>query len=383
MRLLVVDHKTVWGGGQVMLLNLLDEWQRSGERIEPILVCPPDAALLPKAQERGIECIPLALGGIEKTRGVAWNLLQRAEPTRQLLQIMRRTQTDVVLANSAYSFLAAVFAAKLARLPVVWWEHNTTLPNDGMTRRMIGWADRIAVVSEQIGKQFAALDTKAERKITVVHNGVDAQTFQPAQQRRDEMRRALGWDESVAVAGTVGRLAPEKGMDTFVRAANEIARVNQHARFLIVGDGPERAALEHMSNGNAVRFVGMQNDVAAWLNAMDVFVLSSPAEAFPLAVMEAMACGLPVVAFDVGGLPEIVQDGVTGLLVPPKDAGALTLAVTELLDDAARRRAMGQAGRERVRENFLLEQMARTMWEVCASAARIADGGSKLGRWKG
>lgn len=364
MRLLGVDHKTVWGGGQVMLVNLLEAWRRAGERIEPTLVCPPDAALVAHARQIGFECVPMPLGEIEKTRGMAWNLAERVGPTRALLQTMRRTQTEVVLANSAFSFLASVFAAKLARLPIVWWEHNATLPGDGMVRRMIRNADRIAVVSAEIRRQFVALDAAAASKITVIHNGIDGEKFCPSLELRSEIRRAIGWDDTVRVIGTVGRLAPEKGTEYFVRAANEIARADPRARFLIVGQGPERAALEALANPDAVRFAGNREDVAAWLNAMDVFVLTSLADAFPLAVLEAMACRLPVVASNVGGLPEIVVDGKTGLLVPPRDVGALARAMAGLLGNPERGRALGAAGRARVEQDFLLEQTARKMCEV-------------------
>lgn len=371
MRLLIVEHKTVWGGGQVMLVNLLEAWRRAGERIEPTLVCPPDAALAARARQMGFECVTMPLGEIEKTRGAAWNLAQRAVPTRALRQTMRRTQTEVVLANSAFSFLASVFAAKLARRPIVWWEHNATLPGDGVVRRMIRHADRIAVVSAEIRAQFVALDPTAASKITVIHNGVDGEKFCPSHELRGEIRRTLGWDDSVRVVGTVGRLAPEKGTEYFVQAANEIARADAGARFLIVGDGPERAALEALANPDVVRFVGKRDDVAAWLNAMDVFVLSSLADAFPLSVLEAMACRLPVIASNVGGLPEIVVDGKTGLLVPPRDVGALARAMASLLGDPERGRALGAAGRIRVEQFFLLEQTARKMREVLVDAMGV------------
>lgn len=361
MRLLGVEHKTVWGGGQVMLVNVLSEWQRAGVPVVPTLVCPPDAALVGRARALNVPCVTMPLGAIEKTRSVPWNLARRVGPTRQLLQTIRQTGAEIILANSAFSFLASVFAAKLARVPIVWWEHNTTLPGDGLLRRMLAWADRIVVVSQEIQKQFLGLEPSAASKLSVIHNGIDAQKFFPSDKERMQIRRELGWDESMHVVGTVGRLSPEKGMNYFVAAANEIAQTRPAVRFVIVGDGPERAALQAIANPDAIRFVGVREDVTAWLNAMDVFALTSVADAFPLVVIEAMACGLPVVASKVGGLPEIVLDGETGLLTPPRDVSALARAMAALMGDESRGRALGAAGRDRVEKHFMLAQTARKM----------------------
>jgi glycosyltransferase involved in cell wall biosynthesis len=425
VKLLCVDHKTVWGGGQVALMNLLREWRATNAPIEPLVVCPPDAALAERARAEGFACETYPLGAVDKTRGVGWNLIQRASPTRQLLNTMRRSRTDVVLANGAFSFLASMFAAKAARVPIVWLEQNTTLPSDGVVRRMIGAADRIVVISEAIRAQFAALAPEATGKMWVIYNGVDIKRFAP----RDAAHASAtatpqllstaeripphplhvavestphpptpspkgsggatphpltpspkgsggatphpltpapkgsgGGEEGGFVVGTVSRLSPEKGVEFFVEATNEIAKVMPNARFWIVGDGPLRGELERRA-GDAVHFLGARDDVPELLHAMDVFVMPSLEEAFGIAVVEAMACGLPVVATNVGGLPEVVADKNTGLLVPPRDAGALASAVVKLANDESLRRAFGERGRARAEERFALAQTAR-QWKT-------------------
>jgi glycosyltransferase involved in cell wall biosynthesis len=157
-------------------------------------------------------------------------------------------------------------------------------------------------------------------------------------------------------------LSPEKGVEFFVEATNEIAKVMPNARFWIVGDGPLRGELERRA-GDAVHFLGARDDVPELLHAMDVFVMPSLEEAFGIAVVEAMACGLPVVATNVGGLPEVVADKNTGLLVPPRDAGALASAVVKLANDESLRRAFGERGRARAEERFALAQTAR-QWKT-------------------
>jgi len=368
MRVLLVEHKTVWGGGQVALWNVLGEWQRTRAPLEPVLVCPPDAELAPRVRALGIETVTFGLGAIEKTRSVAWNFAQRVEPTTRLLRVMQDVRAEVVLANCAYSFLAGVFAAKLSRTPIVWLEQTTTLPSGNLLRRMMSWADRIVAVSEAIRTQFVALAPNAQQKMTVIYNGVDTERF-ALRRAAQETRRALGLAQDARVVGTVSRLSPEKGIEFFIAAANALARDAIDVRFLIVGDGPERARLEKIAKG-AVIFLGQRDEIPELLHAMDVFVLPSLAEGFGMAAAEAMACGLPVIASDVGGLREIVAPNETGILVPPREANALANAILELLHDENKRRAFGERGRARVEQNFTLAHQAQQLQIVLEGARK-------------
>lgn len=363
MRVLVVEHKEIFGGGQVALLNVAREWARQNAPMQVALVCPPNAALAPRARSRGIKTFAFPLGRIEKTKTGLWNGAQRVVPTWRLLQTLRRTRAEVILANGAFSFLASVLAAKLARVPLVWWEHNTTLPNDAMLKRMITWAHHIIVVSETIQAQFTQLVPTAREKIAVIYNGVDTETF-CKRETRAACLREWNWDEHARIVGTVSRLAPEKGVDFFVAAAREIVRAEPQARFVIAGDGALRAELQARAADAPIRFLGAREDIPDVLNALDVFVMPSRAEAFGIAAVEAMACELPVVASAVGGLREVILNAETGLLVPVGDVRALANAILELLRDENKRRAMGERGRARVLEHFALAAQARAMGGV-------------------
>ncbi len=360
MRVLCVEHKTVWGGGQVALTNLLQEWQRTGAPIAPAVVCPPGAELAARTRVLGIPAAVFPLGAIEKNQPVVWNVAQRIVPTARLVNTMRRSRTQLVIANGAFSFLASVLAAQLLRVPIIWWEHNTTLPNDTMVRRMIGWANHIVVVSQAIRRQFIELAPDAQHKLTVIYNGVDTDIFRrlPSAERRPSDPRQ--------VVGTVGRLSPEKGIAYFVDAANQLADEYPRAQFLVIGEGVERSSLQARVTSDAVRFLGMRSDIPALLNRLDIFVLPSLAEAFGIAAVEAMACELPVVATQVGGLQEVVQDRLTGLLVPPHDADALAAGISTLLDDPHTCRAYGERGRARVLEEFTLARQAGQWQQLLA-----------------
>lgn len=368
MRLLCVEHKDIYGGGQVALLSALAEWQAQNAGMEPLIVCAPRAAIAAHARLLQIPCLEIELGAIEKTRGAAWNMAQRAGPTRALLKIMGAFRPDAVLANGAYSFLACAFAAKLKRVPVVWYEQNTTLPDGRALRQLIREARAIVVVSERICQQFVSAVPGATDKIHVIYNGVVIEDFRADADAARAVKQEFGWDERTRVVGTVSRLSPEKNVGLFLTAAKTIAHTKPDVKFLVVGDGPEREMLQSRFQQAGVAFAGQRQDVARLLHGFDVFVLSSDAEGFPVAIVEAMAAGRAIVATDVGGVREALADGACGRVVPPRDAEALAGAVLALLGDNDERRGLGERAREYATRHFTRAQQAREMQMVLERA---------------
>ncbi|HEU5300098.1 MAG TPA: glycosyltransferase, partial [bacterium] len=176
-----------------------------------------------------------------------------------------------------------------------------------------------------------------------------------------DRRETLGIPAGVPVVGMIGRLVPDKDPVGFVAAARAVAGVLPEARFLVVGDGPLRPrvqeAVEREGLAGVVIMTGERPDIPELLATMDVVVLTSRWEGMPMVVLEAMASARPVVAPRLGGLTEVIEDGVTGRLTPPGDERAIAEAVIALLRDAPARRRMGEQGRARVRERFSLERM--------------------------
>ena len=235
----------------------------------------------------------------------------------------------------------------------------------GPVSALYRWADRLMAplttttvcVSERERSAGVAARTCRARDTVVIPTAVDAGAVPQARH-----------DGSPPRVITVGRLAAPKDPVTLVRA---LARVHGSPfTATIVGDGPDRAAVEAEIRAagleGVVELAGERHDVPRLLADADVFVLSTRSEGAPLSVLEAMAAGLPVVASAVGGVPEIVADGATGLLVPPDDAAALAAALEQLLADAALRRRLGAAGRERVRVRFDLAELQRAHLELYA-----------------
>jgi glycosyltransferase involved in cell wall biosynthesis len=200
----------------------------------------------------------------------------------------------------------------------------------------------------------------SQQRIEVIHNGVGSEHVSVDWAAVRRVRSELALDDG-PVVGTVARLSREKGVDLLVTALRDVVAKFPSVTTLIVGDGPEDMSLRQLAArlgiSGSVRFVGARDDVAALNRLLDVFVLPSREEACPMALLEAMAAGRAVVATCVGGSPELIDDGVDGLLVPPEAPGALSAAIVGLLQQRATREALGSAARDKVVHSFTREQM--------------------------
>ena len=227
-----------------------------------------------------------------------------------------------------------------------------------VVRRMrgpMGWSitDGIVVVSKDVGRSFLFEYPMLGRKTCVIYNGIAARVH------ADRGRIKTGACQGICVA----RLDALKGINDLVRGVAECKTMRVGFDLSLVGDGPCRGELEGLVRSldlsDEISFLGWREDVPALLMHADMYVLASYTEGMPLSILEAMAAGLPVVATAVGGVPELVQDGVTGLLVPPRDPQALAGAMSRLVKDPALRRRMGEAGRRRVEEHFSFDRMVQ------------------------
>ena len=212
-------------------------------------------------------------------------------------------------------------------------------------------------------------------KVCQIYNGVDAQRFYPAD-RRQAMTGCPFDDPDLWLVGTVGRMQTVKNQTDLARAFIEVLRLvpalRKSLRLVMIGDGslrqPVQALLEEAGCADLAWLPGERGDVPDVLRGLDCFVLPSLAEGVSNTILEAMACGLPVIATDVGGNSELVDDGSTGILVPPGNVPALAAAIAGLADDGKRAAAMGRAGRQRVEREFSLAAMVdqyRTLYDRC------------------
>jgi glycosyltransferase involved in cell wall biosynthesis len=297
---------------------------------------------------------------------------QRWASFRVLVRLLRTYRVDVMHQQRTGPFHGklACLAAKAAGVPViVATEHQAPPPQiprrallqNALIDRLV---DRIIVVSEDNRAQQLVHTGRKPSKVVTIYNGIPIQEWQP---RPPEVvaaqKRELGLDNAAPIIGTTGRLVEQKGLPYFLRMAALLLPDFPAAKFVIVGDGPLRdefvALARDLGLADRVVFTGFRTDVPDLMSVFDLFVLASVYEPFGLVLVQAMALQKPIVATRVGGIPEVVADGETGLLVPPRQPAALAEAAARLLRDEALARRMGQAGRERVLARFTAEAMAR------------------------
>lgn len=277
--------------------------------------------------------------GVEVVSLGARNLRDR-EAFRRLVALVRERRFELIHAHLTYAAIWGALIARKFRVPLVATLHVP--PAGGIRERIMvsllnRYAARVVMVSHALRQTWSG----KLRSLTVIHNGIPIAPIRPI--------RPIG---PIAPITTVAVLREGKGLDTLIEAARQVP----NARFVIVGDGPLRERLEQQARGLPITFLGFRRDVASVLEDSVLFVHPTLADAFPTVLLEAMAAGLPVIASDVGGVPEIVDAPRTGLLVPPGDAHALADAMKKALGDDAWREAAGEAGRERVEREFSVDR---------------------------
>lgn len=310
------------------------------------------------------------------------SLQSRVRRIRSLLNLLGRYKRPVVLLMMGYfdGGGPATLAARLRRArAVVRAELQPPMPPVGMRERLAARArdllvDRLVVGAEQNRQALKEIMGRSPRKVRVIHTGLDVSRYVPGR-GRGMTRARLGYGEAELVVAVMARLVERKGVSDFLRMAEAVTLSHPQARFLIVGDGPDRSLLESQAAEagitSAVRFTGTRNDVPELLAATDVFVVPSHDEGGPLVLLEAMAMALPVVTTRVGLVPEVVEPAGTGLVVEARDVSAMAGAVRALLSDGELREQLGSLARAHAEQAFTLEAMVDAYLRLCADVARL------------
>lgn len=278
----------------------------------------------------------------------------------QLWNKVRKAPNPVLQSHDTRSDLVALIVAKLAGAPLVISNHAWHPAEfkrqvlEAIRARLMRWADLVISVSQNTHKETLERGVP-EHKCMHIYSGIDLEPYEKAPSRA-EARAMLGLEEDVFVAGNIARLWPEKEQASLIEAAGLLAEKHPKIRFMIVGDGPLgdelRAKIKAANLEDVVLMPGYCEDFVAVLAALDVFAFPSSAEGTPMVIYSAMAMGVPIVASPVSGVGEIVDDGETGLFVPPADAAAMAAAVEKLVEDSALSERLGANARAVCNENY-------------------------------
>jgi glycosyltransferase involved in cell wall biosynthesis len=344
-------------GGEKSLLLLASHLDRT--LFNPIFAVPPDGMFTRELQKAGVETVPFIYPRSRSPARV-W----------KLMALKRLRDIRLVHSNSIRTHIYAALLGKLGHIPVIWHERcMLTTERFDPDKLCIFLADRVICNSYAIAERFRSNGNLPD-KVRVVYSGVDTRQFGAHIDGRP-LRRELGIDADEIVIGIASRFNAVKGHEVFMEAAAGILKdqaLGKRVRFLVAGgavfeeDRSREADLRELAKRFGIQektvFTGFRADMPCVYAAIDIFVLASETEGAGRVIFEAMASGKPLVATSSGGTPEIVEDGVTGFLVRPKDPADMAEKITMLIKEPRRSGLMGLAGRRRVEEYFSAEQAA-------------------------
>ena len=353
IKILHTESSCGWGGQEIRILTEMAGMTKRGYDL--YLLCPPQSKIYEAAQKQNLSvtAIPIARKNIKGLLAVRnW---------------LKNNPVDIIITHSSTdSWLTAVVCKTLSTPPPVIRLRHVSAPvhNNLPTRWLYNRACAHIITTGECIREQLALDNGFDKeRITSIPTGIDLKRYVPGDKKK--VRRELGLPESDHIVGVVATLRSWKGHIHLVEA---FARLQKQAgvHLVVVGGGPKRPTLEAMVEEyqlqGKVTFSGNVENTVPWFQAIDTFVLPSYAnEGVPQALMQAMACGNAVIGGDVGGIPETVEEGITGLLFPPKDVSALALAIDRLIEDSNLATQMGAAARGAAQNRFGLEIMIDKM----------------------
>jgi glycosyltransferase involved in cell wall biosynthesis len=306
---------------------------------------------------------------------------------RRLHKILVSGRIAVVETFTHHANLLGIPAARLAGVPVRIASHHGRVADFSTAQLRLhttlinsAWTTKLVMVSDWMARDAVSVEAIRPEKLRVIRNGITlprVPQLTPAERQACRSRIGVEPDDFFVLA--VGRLVEPKGHATLLEAVSPVLAVHPRTVFAIAGDGPLRPQLEAFARRikilPAARFLGMRSDINQLLEAADLFVLPSLSEGLPVALLEAMGAGLPVIASRIPAINEVLQDGLNGIMVPPGDASALARELIRLIQNPPFRDTIARAGRERVETEYTLEQMGdsyRGLFEECLKQIRDA-----------
>lgn len=368
--ILYVIENVSFGGGERAFAQIINGLDKEGYEVS--VACLPRSSgtsseLFVEEIQDSAQIIPFDL----QNQLNLWNIFK-------LIKIIKEKKIDLVHSQGARADFFTRIAAGLIKVPIVVStiaapveEYNVNPMKKAiyviLDRFSEGFVDKFIVVAEHVGRKLIQIHKIPSHKVVKIHNGVDIKKYNYNSQIAVLVRKRLNIGPEVLLVGAIGRLTWEKGLLYFIEAAKRIRDSEQQiadkVKYLIVGEGKLEKSLrlkvKRLKLEEKVIFAGFRKDVREILGAIDILVLSSLREGFPLITLEAMAMGKPIVATNIEGVNESIVDGVTGILVLPKDPEDLAKAIVSLLKDKDSAQRMGMAGRRFVEEKFNFDIMIR------------------------
>ena len=342
-----------WGGTEIHVLNLSEQLVARGHRVT--VACRPGKFVEEECRKRGLPTFPLTIKSQTnwKQAPVLWKRL-------------KSDNYDVVHVHWSPDYLIPSLLAKWAHVPVVLMSHHSPHPFKNNTRRYIFRNvvfDKIIALSESVRQMLVTQERMPPEKVVTIHHGTDTEAFRQTTLSPEAVRADWKIPQDTFVVGIAGRIAKEKGITALLDALRLLQeRGDRTTHLVIIGNGPQEAEYRELTQTHGltdrVTWAGFRSDANNAINALDVLVLASTwAEPCAAVIQQAMALGKPVIGTNIGGTPEMIAGGETGLLVPPGDSEPLADVITDLAGNPDKRAQMGAAGQARVEQLFTLRGM--------------------------
>jgi glycosyltransferase involved in cell wall biosynthesis len=382
LKVLHVITRMIIGGAEWNTLYTCQLLNRS--RYEPLLATGPETgpegSLIEATEASGIPVfiVPDLIREIDLKRDL--------KALVQLIRLYRDLEVDIVHTHTSKAGILGRLAGRLAKVPVVIhtvhgfaftaplpkWQRQLYIALEKMAGR---WCDALIFISKPLMAEAGKLGIGDPKTYAYIPSGIDTKAFQNGNNNgnRELKRRMLGLTDHVPIIGTVSRLVKDKGLELILEAAAQLKAKGLKFHMVWVGDGPMRAELERLAQklgvADRLSITGMCTDVPAWLSCFDIFVLPTMWEGMGRVFLEAQAAGIPVIGTKVGGVPDVVRDGETGILIQPNDVKTLAETIELLITNAELRRQMGIAAAQFAsNEQFQVEFMVRKIEEVYEQA---------------
>lgn len=362
--LYIIDNLE-FGGGEMVFSQLINRLCR--DKYKVTVACLPTGIFMERIKGSGASIKPVDMSNKFNFKVIL-----------QMVNLMKEQNIDIVHSQGARAEFFSRLAAKLAGVHII--VSTVAMPVEGfdvnpikkfiytvLNRFTECFVDRFIVVSEALDKVMRERHRIEPQKLVTIFNGIETDEYSIPDEEvmcgKSRLREELGLENNVPVIGAIGRLVWQKGFEYFIDVIPEVLKEFKEARFLIVGEGPLENKLKVKSKklkvDDKVIFTGFRNDIKEILASIDIFVMPSLLEGLPMILLEAMAMGKPIIATDIEGIKEILENGRTGLLVPPRDPQALSEAIGDLLIHKDKARQIGLAARKAVEERFGVDIMVQ------------------------
>jgi len=352
-------------GARVILFTFITNIDRN--QFEPIVVCPKKGALSDKLIKSGIKTEFIPIKSFRK--GKYFPFIPYT--VYKLLKLVQRENIRLIHCNEDWVNPYAVFVKWFTKIPIVTHMH-LRITKKRVKNYLLKYADKIICVSNKSAEDFKNWEYKDEKVVTI-YNGIDLNVYNE-NINGDKIRREFNLTENDILIIHIALISPRKMQHITIQSAKEVLKKFPNCKFLIIGEHSQRETeyrnkLKEMVRGyeDKIIFTGFRSDIPEICSASDINLLISSDEGFGLVILEAGAMGVPTIGTNIGGIPEVIEDNKTGLLIPPNDSGKLTEAILKLIENPSLRKQLGENAKERVKNKFSVEIHTRQIQNLYSS----------------